>query len=140
MGDKKQGLEGAGDKVLHPENGFYIQMVGRLVQEKDIRLGNHGPGKKGTPFHPGGKISEFILQRKLSAGQTVSTCLTWVHNPRNPRRWVVIRWGGGSRSLFITLGLEAPAIIGQGLPLRTQDLRPPRRRSIPQIPGNLWDK
>jgi len=68
MGDKKQGLNEAGDKGLHPENGFDIQMVGRLIQQKDIRFGNHGPGKKGAPFHPGRKIGEFCLQGKLGPG------------------------------------------------------------------------
>ncbi len=51
MGDKEQGFYMPQDKLLHPNDGIDVQMVGGFVQQKKVRVASQRACKQRPPFH-----------------------------------------------------------------------------------------
>ncbi|MCI0540410.1 MAG: hypothetical protein L0Z50_34845 [Verrucomicrobiales bacterium] len=74
------------EKIFEPLDCRQIQMVGRLVEEQDFRIGDERPRQEHAPLHPGGERFKSGLSRQLHLG----------HNPldsllRHPSDVVVVR-------------------------------------------------
>ncbi len=61
MGDEQHRLDVLGEKLLQPEDGVDVEVVGRLVQNQDIRGGNQGAGQQHPALGPAGKRGELGL-------------------------------------------------------------------------------
>lgn len=61
MGDGYDRARVALQVVLQPGDRFRIQMVGRLVEEKDVGSGHKGAGKERAALGPPGKGRELLV-------------------------------------------------------------------------------
>jgi len=69
MADKQYGTPELPQGFLKPGNGRHIQMVGRLVQQQDIRLGNQCPGQQYPPLPATGKGVDTAVGINTVLGQ-----------------------------------------------------------------------
>ena len=53
--DEQQRAAIAQQKILQPADGVDVEVVGRLVQEQEVRAADHGLGQEHAAFHAGGK-------------------------------------------------------------------------------------
>ncbi len=61
MGDEEEGPGLLDQKILQPADGVHVQMVGRFVEKKDVRLTGQGPGQQGLALHAAGQGGELRL-------------------------------------------------------------------------------
>ena len=64
MGHEQQGTRIAEEKLFHPVDGIYIQVVGGLIQQQQIRLVDQGLGEQHTALEPAGKLGELRIRHQ----------------------------------------------------------------------------
>ena len=57
----------AEQKILQPADGVDVQVVGRLVQQQEIRAADHGLGQEHAAFHTGGKSGHIQVRLEAHA-------------------------------------------------------------------------
>ena len=66
VGDKKAGVGGVGQVFFEPADGFGIEVVGGLVEEKEVGAGNEGAGEGDAAFFTTGEaIAGFVSGRAV---------------------------------------------------------------------------
>ena len=55
MRDKQQRTAITQQKILQPADALDVEVVGRFVQQQDVRAADHGLGQQHAAFHAGGK-------------------------------------------------------------------------------------
>ena len=53
--DEQQRAAIAQQEILQPADGVDVEVVGRLVQQEEVRAADHGLGQQHAAFHAGGK-------------------------------------------------------------------------------------
>ena len=138
MGDEDQRAAVAEQEVLQPADRLDVEVVGRLVEQEDVGLGDEGPGQQHAPLHPRGE--------GLEPGVGVEP------HPREDRLDPVVgagvRRGPSSSSPSATSSATVPpaargdllgqpgdpqALLADDLPLVGLDLAPdqPQQRALP---------
>ncbi len=69
VGHKQAGSDVPGQKLLQPEDGVDIQVVGGLVQEQDVGVADQGPGQQHPPLGAAGKGCKLRLALQLQPVQ-----------------------------------------------------------------------
>ena len=69
--DEKQGDGGLAQEFFEPTNTGDVQMVGRLVEQEDVRLEREGAGQQGAAFVTARERAEESVSVELHAGEDV---------------------------------------------------------------------
>ncbi len=73
VGDEDQRAAVAEQEVLEPADRLDVQVVGRLVEQEDIGVGDEGPRQQDAPLHPRGERREGAAASSPIREMTAST-------------------------------------------------------------------
>ena len=116
VGDEYQGDAGAQQEILQPGDRLDVEMVGRLVQQQQVRLAHQRPGQQHPPLHPAGEARHGRLGRQLETGDHLLGAL--LQFPASPLlQGVLGRQQFGKQPLVATFGQESAEVMIAAQPL-----------------------
>jgi len=71
VGNEEQGDVGLAEKLFEPADAGDVEVIGRLVEEQDVWLGDEGAGEQGAAFVAAGESGKVLIGVEFDALEDV---------------------------------------------------------------------